>query len=452
MKKIFIPIILLAITATGTFAQGENLWSLQKCMDQAIQYNLDVKQQELVLQSSTHDVKQSKMDMLPNLNGSIEHQLGSGRVLDRGTYEWKNTNVSQGDLGIQSDLTLFNGLQSLNNMKMNKASYQMTMEDLAAMEDNLTLDVMTNYLNLLRNEELVQVAELNVEVTGQQVTRMERLVEVGNEPKGKLREVKAQLSQASLILTQTINDREISRLNLMHLMNITGDVEFEIEKPLFPDPSMVEIPTIDSVFQYALIHRPQIKSAEFGIEAQERNLAMQRGNRSPRLYLRGLYYSNYSDGLVNPLDPDPSNPSMDYPVTSQINNNQYRQVAMGLQIPFFNRWQVQTSINKAKINLQDAEYQYSNTVLELQKAIQQYHTEALAALDNYKSAQESVANSDEVFRFADERFKVGTGTALEMQQARIQLVESTSEMITSRYVLIFYTKILDFYMGKAIVF
>ena len=152
MRKIFIPIILLTITATGTFAQGENLWSLQRCIDQAIQYNLDVKRQELLLQSSTHDVKQSKMDLLPNLNGSLEHQLGSGRVLDRGTYEWKNTNVSQGDLGIRSDLTLFNGLQNLNNIKMNKASYQMTMEDLAGMEDNLTLDVMTNYLNLLRNQ------------------------------------------------------------------------------------------------------------------------------------------------------------------------------------------------------------------------------------------------------------------------------------------------------------
>ena len=136
----------------------------------------------------------------------------------------------------------------------------------------------------------------------------------------------------------------------------------------------------------------------------------------------------------------------------QVSNNQYKQVSMGIQIPFFNRWQVQTGINKAKINLQDAEYQYSNTVLELQKSIQQYHTEAIAALDNYKSAREAVANSDEVFRFAEERFRVGTGTALEMQEARRQLFESSSQMITSRYVLIFYTKILDFYMGKEIVF
>jgi outer membrane protein len=452
MKKILIPIILIALSAPGLFAQADSLWTLDRCIDQAIQYNLDVKRQELTLQSAYQDVRQSKMDLLPNLNGVLEHQLGAGRVLDRGTYEWKDANVSQGDLGLQSDLTIFNGLQGLNSMKMSKASYLMNMEDLEAMEDNLTLNVMTAYLNLLRNQELVDVAQLNVEVTRQQVERMERLVEVGNEPRGRLLEVKAQLSAARLTQTQAINIRDISRLDLMHLMNITDQVVFEIEKPLFPEPSLSDIPPLDSVFLYALTNLPQIKSAEHGIVAQERYLAMQQGQRSPRLYARGLYYSNYSDGLINPMDPDPSNPTMDYPVSEQITNNQYKQVSMGIQLPFFNRWQVQTSINKARISLQDAEYQYNNVVLELQKSIQQYHTEALAALDNYKSAQESVVNSDEVYRFADERFKVGTGTALELQEARKQLFESTSEMISSRYVLIFYSKILDFYMGKEIVF
>lgn len=452
MKKLLIITILAGMGVSGIYAQTDSLWSLDRCINQAIEYNLDVKRQELNLQSANQDVKQSKMNLLPNLNGSLEHQLGSGRVLDRGTYVWKDASVSQGDLGVQSDLTIFDGLQGLNSMKMSKASYLMNVEDLAAMEDNLTLNVMTNYLTLLRNQELVEVAELNVEVTKQQVVRMERLVEVGNEARGKLLEVKAQLSAAELTRTQAVNTMEISKLNLMHLMVLTDREAFKIEKPLFPEPSLEDIPLLDSVFQYALVNLPQIKSAEHGIEAQKRYLAVQQGQRSPRVYARGLYYSNYSDGLINPLDPDPSNPSMDYPLADQVTNNQYKQVAMGIQIPFFNRWQVQTSINKAKINLQDAEYRYGNAVLELQQSIQQYHTEALASLDNYKSAQESVANSDEVYRFAEERFRVGTGTALEMQEARKQLYESTSEMISSRYVLIFYSKILDFYMGKEIVF
>jgi len=447
MHKTIITIIAAFVFMSVASGQSESVWSLDQCIDQAIQYNLDVKRQELMLKSTNQDVLQSRMNLLPSLNRRIEHQLGSGRVLDRGTYEWKDANVSQGDLGIQSDITLFNGLQGYNSMKMSKASFMMSKEDLDAMEDNVTLQVMTGYLELLRNSELADVAENKVEVTRYQVERMERLVEVGNEAKGKLLEVNAQLSAAKLAMTQATNAREISRLNLVHLMNLSDHSGFEIEKPQFPDPSMVNIPSLDSVFMYALVNLPQIKSAGYGIEAQERSLAVQRGMRSPRLYARGLYYSNYSDGLVNPV-----NPTLDYPITEQMSNNRYGQVSMGLQLPFFNRWQVQTGINKAKIELQDAEYQYSGVVLELQQAIQQYHTEAMAAMDNYASAQESMANSDEAYRFAEERFKVGTGTALELQEARNLLYQSTSEMISSKYMLIFYTKILDFYMGREIEF
>ncbi len=442
--------LLMVAPSFGQEPVSDTVWSLEQCIGHAIDYNLRVERQELMLQSTDQDLRQSKLDLLPNLNAGIEHQLGSGRVLDRGTYTWKNANVSQGDLGLQSDFTLFNGLQGYNSIKMSQANYLMNKEDLAAMEDNVTLEVMTGYLDLLRNQELVEVAGHKVEVTLQQVERMEQLVRVGNEPQGNLLNVNAQHSDAKLALTQAINAREIARLKLMHTMNLTDQEAFQIESPDLPDPSTVEIPEFDSVFQYALIHLPQVRSAEYGIEAQERYLAVQRGQRSPRLYARGLYYSNYSDGLINPRDPNPADPTMDYPLDQQITDNQYRQVAMGLEIPIFNRWAVQTSINKAKISLQDAQVQYSTVVLEMQQSIQQYHTEAVAARDNYNAAMESVANSNEAYRFAEEKFKVGTGTALELQEARNQLYEATADMITAKYILIFYTKILDFYMGKPI--
>lgn len=451
MKRILISIVALASITMSARGQSDSLWNLDKCMDYAIHYNLDVKRQELMLASTSQDQLQSKMDLLPNLSGSLEHDLGAGRVLDRGTYQWENTEVSQGDLGLQSQLTLFAGLQQLNNMKMAKANYLMNQEELNALEDNVILSVTTGYLDLLRNMELADVAEKKVEVTLQQVERMERLVEVGNEPKGKLLEVNAQLSSEKLAHTRAKNAREIAKLNLMQVMNLTMQSNFEIEMPILQDPSAVSIPELDSVFAYALINLPQIKSAEHGIVSQERFLAIQQGRRSPTLYANAMLYSNYSTGLSNPLDPDPNNPTLDYPLYQQVEDNQYKQVSMGIRIPFFNRWQTQTDINKAKLSLQNAEFLYSSAVLEMQQSMQLYHTEALAAMDSYVSAQEAVANSDEAYRFAEERFKVGTGTALELQQARNQLYESASDMITSKFVLIFYTKILDFYMGNDIV-
>ena len=124
MKRILISIAALATIAMSASGQPDSLWNIDKCMDYAIHYNLDVKRQELMLESTSQDHLQSKLDLLPNLNGSLEHDLGAGRVLDRGTYQWENTNVSQGDLGLRSQLTLFAGLQQLNNMKMAKPTIQ----------------------------------------------------------------------------------------------------------------------------------------------------------------------------------------------------------------------------------------------------------------------------------------------------------------------------------------
>ncbi len=169
---------------------------------------------------------------------------------------------------------------------------------------------------------------------------------------------------------------------------------------------------------------------------------------SPELYVRALYYSNYSDKLINPRNPDRFNPTMDYPIPLQVLDNQYRQVSIGLNIPIFNQWQTQTSISKAKIGLLDAQYNLDKAKQELLADIQQYHNDALAAMENYKSASESVANSEEAYRYAEEKFKVGMATALEMEEARNRLFSAKGEMISARYVFYFYVKILEFYRGE----
>ena len=159
MKNFIIASALFLFASGLAWGQTESTWTLDQCIEHALQHNLDLKRQEVMVKSSSQDHRQSKLDLLPNLNGMIEHEIGSGRVLDRGTYEWVDANVSQGDMGMQSELTLFNGLQGLNNIKMNKANYQMSREDLQSLVDNVTIQVMTGYLNLLRYEELVLVAD-----------------------------------------------------------------------------------------------------------------------------------------------------------------------------------------------------------------------------------------------------------------------------------------------------
>ncbi len=450
MRKIIISTLLLSLLNSGLYAQEKKVWSLDECISFAMENNIALKRQELTTELDRKDLTQSKLNLLPNLNGQVEHNLGSGRVLDRGTYQWVNTDVSQGDLGVISSVTLFGGLKGYHSIKKAEAGFLASKANLELMENNLVLQVMTAYLELLRREELYEIAVEKARITKLQVERMQKLLEVGNASAGELLEVKAQSSNEQYNQTLAKNAKDVARLELAQLLNLSEPGSFEIEAPPITGPSPLQLPDLESVYANAVAILPQIKGAEHHITYSEKNLAVARGELSPEVYLKALYYSNYSDKLINPREIDPQNPELEYRVPQQVLDNQYRQVSVGVRIPLFNKWQSRTNISKAKIDLIDARYKLEDSKQQLFKEIQKYHSDAGAAMDNFLAAQESAANYEEAFRYAEERYKVGMATALELEEARNRLFTAMASRITAKYVFVFYMEILNFYQGNAI--
>lgn len=445
MRHFIISLVVIAVIFSDITAQDQQVWSLDDCVVYALDNNVTLKRQELSTKLSKKDFTQSKLNLLPDVGAGVEHTIGDGRVLDLETYRWVNTSVGQGWLGVQSNLTLFSGLQGFNSIQMSKAAYLLSKSNLVLLENNITLQVVTGYLDLLRKKDLLEIAEEKVKITELQVERMERLMEVGNASSGEVLEVKAQHSSEKYMLTNAANSVEIARLNLIQVLNLEIDADFDISKPELTDPSALDIPNLDSVYANSVRYLPQIEAAQHNITIQEKTLAVAKGGLSPDVYLRGLYRSNYNNNLVNPLDPEAV-----YSIPDQVMDHRYKSVAIGMNIPIFNKWQTNTNISKAKINVQDARYNMENEKLLLLKEIQQFYTDAVASLENYNAASETFANSQEAYRYTDEKFKVGMATALELEESRNRLFASRSEMVSAKYVFVFYLKILDFYQGKEI--
>lgn len=443
---------LLIVLVIPVNAQEKEVWTLDDCITHALENNISLKRQELSTDLNRRDLTQSKLDLLPNLNGQVEHNLGSGRILDRGTYEWVNTDVSQGDLGVLSQVTLFGGFKGYNSIKMSEAGYLISKANLELLENNLLLQVMTGYLELLRRKELYEIAVEKARITELQVERMKMLLEVGNASPGELLEVKAQASTERYNQTLAKNAMDEAQLKLSQLLNLSQSGDFDIVAPDIADPSLLQVPDLEAVYSNAVAILPQIKAAEHNITYYQRNLAVARGELSPEIYLRALYYSNYSDKLINPREVDPRNPELGYPIPQQVLDNQYRQVSVGVNIPLFNKWQNRTNISKARIGLQDAAYKLEDSKQQLFKEVQKYHSDVKAALDNYIAASESAENNEESFRYTEERYKVGMATALELEEARNRLYGARAERITAKYVFVFYMEILDFYQGREISF
>ncbi len=445
MRHFIIIVLVLALAGVDGNAQDKKAWALEECVSYALENNISLKRQELATQISKKDYSQSKLNLLPDLGGALEHTFSAGSVLDLETYEWMNSDLSQGNLGIRSSVTLFSGLQGYNAILMSKANFMIEKSNLAMLENNITLQVMTGYLDLLRKMELYDIVLEKVKITDLQVLRMQRLMEVGNASSGELLEVRAQHSAEKYNLSVATNDVEISKLNLIHLLNLDMDIQLDILKPELANPSAIDIPNLDSVYANSLRALPQIKGAEHNITFHEKRLAVAKGALSPEIVARGGYGSRYTQNI-----PDPFDPTIDYAMSDQVVNNLSNYVALGLNIPIFNRWQSNTNISKAKIAVQDARYNMDNEKQQLLKEIQKFYTDVVAALENFNAASESFANSEEAYRYTEEKFKVGMATTLELEEARNRLFASQSEMISAKYIFIFYSKILDFYQGKEI--
>ena len=430
------------------FVQGQGIWTLEDCIDHAIDNNLQLKRMELLAKSSKNDYFQSKMEVLPNLDAFAQHSFSSGRTVNLDDYTYVQQKFQDGNLGAQANMNIFNGLQQTNIISRNKFNLLASVADVDKQENDMIIDIVFAYMKILYNKELLGIAEAQLELINQQVVRTSKFVEVGKQPMGELLDMKSQAAAERLNTTTVKNQLRTTYLELVQLLDLDSVGNFRIQTPdtFLLNANAVLVP-FWNVYSNAVATFPEIKSAEYGLKAQEKNLAITRGQRSPRISMGGLYYTRYSELGVNPIDP-----GADYLYVDQMQNNQYRQLSFSLSIPIFERWSVQNDISNAKISVLDAKLSLDLTKQVLYKTIQQTHNDAVAAFEKYKTSLEVVEHRETAFNYSQEKMDVGIENSVDYNIAKNNLMKAQAELLQAKYEFVFTTKILDFYQGIPITF
>ena len=435
--------LLLSFLCIVFFAQISNaqkLWTLEDCINYALENNIQVKRQKLVSEVADNNYLQSKAEILPNLNAGAGHSFNSGRALDETTYEYNTQNFQTGNLGIQSSMALFNGLQNYNNIKRNEFNLMKSLEDVEKIQNDISLNIATAYLQILFNQELLDIASAQMEVTLQQIEKTKKLVEVGNVAKSELLNIQAQAASEKVNYINAKNELDLSYLTLTQLLDLDSIGDFVIAMPADLDVDTLEVLlTVEETFNNAMGYLPQIRSAEYLLKSNERSLKIAKGQLYPSLGLQAQYYTSYSN-------------IADDNYRLQLENNQYKYINFGLSIPIFNRLTVKTAIDNAKINVLDAQLALEQEKQVLYKEIQQAHADANAALEKYNSSREAVVYNEESLKYTTQKFEVGLVSSIDYNIAKNNFLVAKSNMLQAKYEYIFKTKVLDFYVGKPIVF
>jgi outer membrane protein len=435
--------------------------------------NIQIQQSELNTEISDINLTQSQLSLLPSLNANGAHSYNFGRTIDRFTNQFATQQVLSQNFSLSSDVTLFNGLQTINTIHQNRYAYLANKYSVDKMKNDISLNVATAYLQILYSMEAVENARNQIGITTAQSERSKKLVDAGSIARGAYLDILAQLSTEELNLTNAENQLNIAYLSLAQLLNLSNASGLRIVKP---EISIEAQPLLGidvaQVYNTAVENLPEMKSAKYNVKSAEKGLDVAWGGLSPRLVLSGSYGTGYS-GLSKELSGTPeftgyqptgdvtetgekvltpgfTAPTRVIPFMDQYKNNVNKSIGLYLTIPIFNRWQTKSSIDRARIQKMNAELSVESTKLQIQKSVQQAYADANAGLKKYYASTRAVEAIQESFKYTEQKFNVGIVNTNDYNDSKNKLIKAQSDLLQAKYEYIFKTKVLDFYQGKAL--
>ena len=463
----------LLLMSLNGHAQESDTWTLKRCIDHALESNIQIKQTKLSVDMASANLLQSKANLLPKVNAFASHSYNFGRSVDPFTNDFVTQRIQSNSFSISGSVTLFSGLTNYNTVKQREEDLSAAKYDSDKATNDISLAVAGNYLEILFNMELEEVARNQVLLSMGQLERMNKLVRAGSIPRGDLLEIEAQYSMDELQHLESKNRWELSILTLQQLLDLDPSQEFDIA---LPDMSIAEGAKVEStpgqIYDAATAIMPEIKAAGHRLKSSEQGLAIARGSLSPTLSLGGSYGTGYSDGRSRPLNstfngydtlaytvsgegvlfPDYQSTFETTPFSDQIKDNINQNIGFNLSIPIFNGWQSRTSIKLATIALKNAEYEVQIQKQQIKENIERAYLDAVAALKKFRASKRTVASLQESFSYSKKKFDVGLITALEFNDSKNKLAKASSELLQAKYDYLYKTKILDYYQGNSLAF
>lgn len=301
-----------------------------------------------------------------------------------------------------------------------------------AARDDISLQVIAAYLQVLLNGELVKVAETQLSLSQVEVDRQKVLVEAGKSPELDLIQAQSQLAQAQVTLVNNQNDHSLSLLDLKQLMMLPTETDMTLA-PL--DELGVLIPDAEEVYRLAMLHNSSITAKRQGIKVAENRISMAKSGYYPSLSLSGSIGSSYTH--ISGYD--------NIGFSQQMRDNLSEAIGLSLSVPLFDAFSTRNSVNSAKVDKLRAELELEQASDELYKTISQAYYQAEAARKKAEASAIAESATKAALEAMTTKFNYGKATATEYEQAKTDYIEACSTTVQARYEYIIRAKVLEFY-------
>lgn len=474
--------LLILIFFVTTSVSAQEKWSLQKCVQYAIDNNISIKQTDIQAQLAAITLKQNKLSQIPSVNFSNNDGYRFGKSQNPSTGILENQNYFTVGLNLQAGVEIFNWFSKKNTILANEWSVMAAKASTDKLKDDVALTVANSYLQVLLAIEQKNIADVQVKQSISQLDIVNKQVTAGSLPELNSVELEAQLANDSANLISATGNVTQAKYVLKAYMNLDAGTPFEIEQPpvdMIPLAPIGELEP-ESVYALALANLPQQRMNDLNLKAAQKNAQAAKGALYPTISAFGNLGTNYgyfrsptyeqvlngygssglvipdgSGGFVDVKRPLFTNGGKSGYVTSdklgtQFSNNFGQSIGINISVPIFNGWQAKGNLQRAKLNINNLDYQKDLDNKSLKQNIYQAYNAAIVALEKFTSSKKAVESAQKSYDFSTLRYNVGMLGTLELVTNQNNLFRAKLQYILNQFDYVFKMKVLEFYKGQGI--
>ena len=445
MRQRDLFIIAVLGSSTGLYAQDNKTWSLQDCIDYALEKNIQLQQNKLSLEEADVDVKSAKASLFPSLSFSTGHNLvnrpyqeNSATVSGTEIITSNSNNTYNGSYNLSAQWTLWNGGQRLNNIKQQKTNKEIAGLSVAETENMLQEEITKLFVQILYANESVEINKNTLEVSEATYKRAVELFNEGSLSKSDVAQLQAQASNDKYQLVTAESSLRNYKLQLKQLLELDGTTEMILDLPELNDEDvMAALPNQIDVYNTALTSRPEIQSSKLSIDNAKLGIKTAKAGYLPTISLSASTSSMTNNASTNNW-------------AEQMKYGWNNMIGINLSIPIFNNRQTKSTVQKAQITYSSSQLDLINKQKELYSTIETLWLDALNAQQQYEAANSKLESCQTSFDMVNEQFNLGIKNTVELLTEKNNLLSAQQQRVQAKYMAILDRALLDFYAGNEI--
>ena len=442
-RVVYLAISLLA--ASSLTAQEAKKWTLNDCIEYALEKNIQLQQDKISLEESDVDVKTAKAALFPSLSFSTGHnvtnrpyQENSSTVSGTEIISSNNKTTYSGNYGLNAQWTVWNGNKRMNTIKQRKMNREIAGLTVAETENSLQEQIAQVFIQILYADESVKIYVNSLQVSRATYERGVELFNEGSISKADLAQLEAQVSNDQYQLVTAQSSLRDYKLQLKQLLELDGTEEMNLVLPELADEHVLQpLPSQTDVYQQALASRPEIQSSKLNIESSKLDISVAKAGYYPTISLSASTGSTTNSASENAWG-------------KQMKYGWNNMIGINLSIPIFDNRQNKSAVQKARLQYSSSQLDLINKQKELYKNIESLWLDATNARQQYDAAESKLKSSRTSFDMVSEQFNLGMKNTVELLTEKNNLLSAQQQRIQAKYMAILDRTLLNFYAGQEI--